>query len=56
MDFCLSESHGGKQPTDTLIRKLTLFGFALIESIGNDLNRKDAVFYLIFVQGFRFKV
>ena len=47
MGFRLSESHGGEEPTYPVISELTFFGSALIESIGNELDRKDAIFYLL---------
>jgi hypothetical protein len=48
LGFGLSKSHRGKEPTNPAIGELAFFGFALIESIGNDFNRKDAIFYLWF--------
>ena len=46
--FYLSEPHGGKELTDSAIGELAFLGFALIESVGNDFDRKDTVFHLIF--------
>ncbi len=48
MGFRLSESHGGKEPTNPAIGELAFFGSALVESIGNDFDRKSAVFHLWF--------
>ena len=48
MGFRLSESHGGKEPANPAICELAFFGSALIKSVGNDFNRKDAIFYQMF--------
>ncbi|MCK4223977.1 MAG: hypothetical protein KAX39_02275 [candidate division Zixibacteria bacterium] len=55
MGFSLSESHGGEEPTNTVISELAFFGFALIESarilgleIGDGFDRKNAISYQMF--------
>ena len=46
--FGLSEPHFGEEATNPVISEPALLGFAMIESIGNDFDRKNAVFYLRF--------
>ena len=54
MCFRLSESHGGKEPTNSVICKPAFFRSALIKSarilgleIGDGFDRKNAVYYLM---------
>ena len=48
MVFCLAEAHVGKKLADTAISKPAFRGFVLIKIVGDDLDRKQTVFDLIF--------